>query len=122
MKTRFIPLLGFIAAFIDVSGGGGWGPICTPIFVLNGVEPRKAIGTVEVTEPIISFVAVMAFGLLLGFESFLWVIVIPIMLGGFILTPLAAWTSKKVPKRILGVLIGVWLIVLNLRTLILSFI
>ena len=120
LPRRFAPILGFVAAFIDVSGGGGWGPLCTPIFILGGSEPRKAIGTVEVTEPIISFTAMIVFAFTIGLESFLWTIVIPIMLGGFILTPIAAWTSKKVPKRLLGVLIGIWLIALNARTLIFS--
>lgn len=120
LSRRFVPLLGFVAAFIDVSGGGGWGPLCTPIFILRGSEPRKAIGTVEITEPIISFTSMLVFAFTIGLESFLWSIVIPIMLGGFILTPIAAWTSKKVPKRLLGILIGVWLIILNMRTFILS--
>lgn len=120
LSIKSVPLLGFVAAFIDVSGGGGWGPLCTPIFILRGSEPRKAIGTVEATEPIISFTAMIVFAFTIGLESFLWPIVIPIMLGGFILTPIAAWTSKKVPKRILGILIGVWLIILNARTFILS--
>jgi len=118
IPKKLFPLLGFVAAFIDVSGGGGWGPIVTPIFILGGSEPRKAVGTVEITEPVISFTAMIVFGLTLGFESFLWPIVIPVMLGGFILTPIAAWVSKKAPKRILGVLVGSWLIFLNAKTFI----
>jgi len=116
IPKQFVPLLGFVAAFIDVSGGGGWGPIVTPVFILRGSEPRKAVGTVEITEPVISFTAMIVFGLTLGFESFLWPIVMPVMLGGFVLTPIAAWVSKKVPKRILGVLVGSWLIFLNAKT------
>jgi len=117
IPKKLIPVLGFVAGFVDVSGGGGWGPLCTPIFILGGSEPRKAIGTVEATEPIISFVAVAMFGLLLGFESFMWSMVIAIIIGGCILTPVAALLSKKIPKRLLGILIGVWLIALNLKAL-----
>lgn len=115
LPKRFVPLLGLIAAFIDVTGGGGWGPLCTPIFILGGSEPQKAVGTVEATEPLISFTAMIMFGITLGFESFLWSLVIPITLGGFILTPVAAIVSKKVPPRILGILIGVLLMILNGR-------
>ena len=114
---KLIPIIGFIAAFIDISGGGGWGPILTPIFILNDLEPRRAIGTVEVTEPFISFAGVLTFGLLLGFESFLWALVIPLLIGGFILTPIAAYLSKKVPKHLLGISVGLWLVILNLRTI-----
>jgi len=119
LPKRFAPLLGFTAAFLDACGGGGWGPLVTPVFILGGSEPRKAIGTVEATEPVISFAATITFGLILGFESFLWTMVFPIMLGGFILTPIAAYTSKKVPKKVLGILVGLWLVILNARGIIL---
>jgi uncharacterized membrane protein YfcA len=115
IPPKLLPLLGFIAAFIDVTGGGGWGPICTPTFILNGTEPRKAVGTVEATEPFISFTATIVFGLLLGFEAFLWNIVIPILIGGLILTPIAAWVTNRVPKKALGIFIGIWITFLSIR-------
>ncbi len=120
LSNRSVPLLGLFAAFIDVSSGGGWGPICTSAYVLNGTEPRKAIGIVEITEPIVSLTSVITFGILLGFENFLWGLALPMIIGGFILTPIAAFMAKKIPKRWLGILIGVWLIILNARTLIQS--
>ena len=122
LKSLFVggrlPLLAFIAAFIDVSGGGGWGPICTPTFILNGVEPKKAVGTVEFTEPIISWVAIITFVITVGFTSFLWSLFCPLVIGGFVLTPIAAYLCKKIPKKWLGILIGVWIIVINLNTII----
>ena len=118
LSNRSVPLLGVIAAFIDVSCGGGWGPICTSAYVLNDTEPRKAVGIVEITEPIISLTSVVAFGILLGFENFLWSLALPMIIGGILLTPIAAFTAKKIPKRWLGILIGAWLVILNARTLI----
>jgi hypothetical protein len=115
IPPRLVPLIGFFAALIDVTGGGGWGPICTPTFILNGTEPRKAVGTVEATEPFISFTATLVFGILLGFETFLWNIVIPILLGGILLTPIAAWVTNRVPKKALGTLIGIWVTFLSVR-------
>ena len=120
MPSRLLSILGFVAAFVDVCGGGGWGPILTPTLIVNGHEPRKAVGTVELTEPIISFTAVLVFGLLVGFETFLWHLVLPLIIGGFILTPIAAYVTKKIPKKLFGILIALWLIGLNLRTLLLS--
>jgi uncharacterized membrane protein YfcA len=117
LSNRSVPLLGAFAAFIDVSSGGGWGPICTSAYVLNGTEPRKAVGIVEITEPIISLTSVLAFGFLLGFENFLWALALPMIIGGVLLTPVAALVAKKIPRRLLGILIGVWLIILNARTL-----
>ena len=117
LSNRTVPLLGAVAAFIDVSGGGGWEPICTSAYVLNGSEPRKAVGTVEITEPIISLTSVIAFGILLGFENFLWGLALPMIIGGILLTPVAAYVTKRIPKRWLGILIGAWLVILNTRTL-----
>jgi uncharacterized membrane protein YfcA len=118
-SKRKISLLSFIAGFVDASGGGGWGPILTPAFVATGSNPRKAIGTVEFTEPIISLSVVITFGLLVGFETFLWNLVLPVVLGGVILTPLAAYCCSKIPKRALGILVGAWIVFLNIRTLLL---
>ena len=90
-----LAFLGFIAGFIDASGGGGWGAILTPTFVATGSNPRKAVGTVEFTEPIVSFFTVITFGIILGFESFMWSIVVPMLIGGVILSPVAAWITKR---------------------------
>ena len=120
-KNKHLSLLGFFAGFIDVSGGGGWGPIMTPIFIMKGSNPRRAVGTVEFTEPLTSLAGVLTFGFLIGFETFLWSIVIPMVVGGIILTPFAAWLVKKTPRKALGIAIGSWLIALNLYALVVAY-
>jgi len=111
-------VLGFVAGFLDVLGGGGWGPIGTPSLILSGSDPKKAVGTIEFTEPFVSLAAVLTFGLTIGFESFMWNLTIPMIIGGFVLTPVAGYVTSRVPRRALGVLIGVWLIALNVYGLI----
>jgi uncharacterized membrane protein YfcA len=113
-------LLGFVGAFIDVLGGGGWGPIVTSTLIAKGKDPKKSVGTVEITEPIISFTAVIVFGFLWGFDNFIWSIVLPIMIGGFILTPVSAYVTKRIPRKLFGILVGLWLLILNLRTVLQS--
>ena len=71
------------------------------------------IGIIEFTEPIISLTAVVTFGLLIGFESFMWDMTIPLIVGGVILSPVASYLTAKMPKKLLGVLIGLWLVLLN---------
>ena len=117
-SRKKLAVLGFVAGFVDASGGGGWGPILTPAFVASGSNPRKAVGTVEFTEPIISVATVVTFGLIIGFESFLWNIVLPILIGGLILSPVAAYVCSRTPRRLLGILVGLWVATLNIRTLI----
>lgn len=111
-KTR-ATVLGFIAAFVDVACGGGWGPLGTPALILAGEEPRKAVGVIEFTEPMISIAAVLTFGFILGFESFMWDVTVPMIIGGVILTPFASYLTSKMPKKLLGILIGLWLVLLN---------
>ena len=111
-RTR-ATMLGFIAAFVDVAVGGGWGPLGTPALILAGEEPRNAVGVIEFTEPVISLAAVLTFGLILGFESFMWDMTIPMIIGGIILSPIASYLTSKMPKKLLGILIGLWLVLLN---------
>jgi len=120
-KNKHLSLLGFFASFIDVSGGGGWGPIMTPIFIMKGSNPRKAVGTVEFTEPLISLAGVLTFGFLMRFETFVWSTVMPMVVGGIILTPFAAWIVKKIRGKLLGIAIGSWLIALNLYALVVAY-
>lgn len=107
--------LGFFAAFIDAIGGGGWGPICTPSLVLTGIEPNKAVGSVNLAEFFITIAIVSTFLVLIGSEKFRWDLVFALLIGGVIAAPIAAFTCKKFPKRILGILVGLIVIILSLR-------
>ena len=89
LSSRGAALLGFVAGFLDVIGGSGWGPIGTPTLILSGSDPRKAVGTVEFTEPFVSLAAVLTFGFTPGFEGYLWNMTNPRIIGGLILTPIA---------------------------------
>ena len=81
MRKR-LAVLGFAAGFIDAAGGGGLGLIPTPAFVATGSDPRKAVGTVEFTELIVFAATVVTFRLIIGFESFLWNMFLPMIIGG----------------------------------------
>ncbi len=112
------PLLGFIAAFVDAVGGGGWGPIATPGLILTeDTEPRKVVGTVNIAEFFITIVISVTFILTLGWEKFDWELVLALIIGGVIAAPIAALLCKNLPVKILGILIGLLLVGLNLRTL-----
>lgn len=113
-----LPVLGFIAAFMDAVGGGGWGPIATPGLVLTeNTELRKVVGTVNLVEFFVTIAISATFIAILGWEFFDWGLVGALMVGGIIAAPTAAYLCKKLPIRALGILIGLLLVVLNLRTL-----
>jgi len=117
-SSKKIPALGFIAAFFDAVGGGGWGPIATPGLILTeDEEPRKVVGTVNMAEFFITIVIATTFFFTLGTEEYNWGTIGMLLIGGVIAAPLAAYLCKKLPTRALGILVGIALVGFNLRTL-----
>lgn len=117
-RRRIIPL-GFFAAFVDALGGGGWGPIATPSLILHDVNPRKAIGSVNLAEFFITLTISISFFMMLPKIDFK--VVLFLILGGLITAPFAAYLTKKLPHKILGTAVGILIIVLSTRTILKSF-
>jgi uncharacterized membrane protein YfcA len=116
-------ILGLVAAFLDAVGGGGWGPVATPSLILaENDQPNEVVGSVNLVEFFVTTAEAITFALTIGLEAFRWDIVVTLLVGGVIAAPIAAWVCKKLPHRMMGILIGVLLILLNLRTLILTFV
>jgi len=82
--------LGYVAAFLDALGGGGWGPIATTTLVTNKVEPSKAIGSVNFAEFFVTLTESITFIILIGPEQFSWIIILGLLIGGVICAPIAA--------------------------------
>jgi uncharacterized membrane protein YfcA len=121
-KSRFYTSLGFVAGFFDASGGGGWGPLTTPILLTRKqADARKVVGTVDTSEFAIALAASLGFLISLGWGQVHWEWVIALMIGGVIAAPIAAWIVRMIPSRILGVVVGGLIIFTNLRTLLGSF-
>ncbi|MEH7413853.1 sulfite exporter TauE/SafE family protein [Neobacillus drentensis] len=116
-KKQLIPL-GFIAGFFDATGGGGWGPIATPVLLTSSkMEPRKVIGSVDTSEFAIAIASTLGFLLTLGWTQINIQWVIALMIGGIIAAPIAAWLVKIIPTNLLGTLVGGIIIITNIRTL-----
>ena len=116
-KKQLIPL-GFIAGFFDATGGGGWGPIATPVLLTSSkMEPRKVIGSVDTSEFAIAVSSTLGFLLTLGWTQINIQWVIALMIGGIIAAPIAAWLVKIIPTNLLGTLVGGIIIITNIRTL-----
>lgn len=117
-RSQSIPL-GLIAGFADATGGGGWGPIATPVLLSKkGATARKVVGTVDTSEFAIAVSATLGFIISLGWEEVNWYWVSALMIGGVVAAPIAAWLVKKLPAYLLGVLVGGVIILTNTRTLI----
>jgi uncharacterized protein len=121
-RKKSIPL-GLIAGFADATGGGGWGPIATPVLLSQkGMSARKVVGTVDTSEFAIAVSATLGFLISLGWEQVNWLWVAALMIGGLIAAPIAAWLVQKIHAQLMGVLVGGFIILVNSRTLVTTWI
>ncbi|MBA4493932.1 sulfite exporter TauE/SafE family protein [Paenactinomyces guangxiensis] len=122
ITRRFLIPLGLIAGFADSTGGGGWGPLTTPILLSRkGIETRKVIGSVDTSECAIAISATAGFFVSLGWTNINWPWVATLMIGGVVAAPIAAWLVKIIPSHVLGVMVGGLIILTNVKTLLDSF-
>lgn len=118
-RVRHLMPLGFVAAFIDAIGGGGWGPITTPTLVMRNANPQHVIGSVNLAEFFIAFSISLTFFMTL--PSIDLAIVLPMIVAGIIAAPLGALITKRLPTRMVGIIVGCVIILLSLRTIALAF-
>jgi uncharacterized membrane protein YfcA len=103
--------VGFVAGFLDASGGGGWGPVATSTLVGSGHAPRQAIGSVNTTEFFVTVAAATTFFVELGASPIRELIAL--ILGGLLAAPLGGWVVKRMPPRPLMVAVGLLIVVLS---------
>jgi uncharacterized membrane protein YfcA len=120
-RARWLIPLGLVGGFIDSTGGGGWGPIVTTsLTASNALEPRRAIGTANTAEILVSLSASAGFLFGLGGENIPWLVVCALLVGGLAAAPIAAHLVRRAPQRILGLLTGTIIVILNVRQLLVS--
>jgi hypothetical protein len=113
-NPRYFTYLGFTGGFVDASGGGGWGPIVTPTMMTTTVvEPRKIIGTVSAAEFIVAISASVGFLININRLDINWAAVGGLALGGSIMAPIAARIVVKLPRKQIGILVGLAVIIIN---------
>jgi len=113
-NPRYFTYLGFAGGFVDASGGGGWGPIVTPtMMTTTAVEPRKIIGTVSAAEFIVAVSASVGFLININRLDINWAVVGGLALGGSIMAPIAARIVVKLPRKQIGILVGLAVIIIN---------
>jgi len=117
-ETPLIPL-GLAGGFLDAIGGGGWGPVVTTTLVARGNLPRYTVGSVNAAEFFVATAQSITFILTIGITH--WQIVLGLLIGGAAAAPLAAYAARRLPARLMMNMVGVLIILISLRTLILSF-
>lgn len=109
VKDWIVPYVGFGGGVLDAAGGGGWGPIVTTSLVGRGHDPKKVIGSTNLTEFLVTVVISIAFILTLGWTELRGAI--GLILGGILAAPLGAYVVSRIPTRPLMVAVGTIVIV-----------
>jgi uncharacterized membrane protein YfcA len=116
--TTHLTPLGFLGAFIDAVGGGGWGPIVASTLLARGNHARLTLGSVNAAEFFVTLAASITFILTMGLTH--WPIILGLAIGGMVAAPLGAYACKHIPHRPFMFLVGLLIIGLSLRTLIMA--
>lgn len=111
-----IRVVGFVAAFVDTIGGGGWGPVATTTLLGTGHEPKQVIGSVNAAEFFVTMVSGVSLAFIVNVHA--WETVVGLIFGGMLISPFAAFLAGKLPKRLLMVIVGVLIMALNYRNLV----
>jgi uncharacterized membrane protein YfcA len=103
--ARIVAPIGLIGGFLDAVGGGGWGPMVTSNLLVQGVEPRRVVGTVNSVEFFLTLTVSATFIYHLGFEAFATATV-GLLIGGVAAAPIGALLAKRIPTRALLIMVG----------------
>jgi uncharacterized membrane protein YfcA len=115
---RFLIPLGLVGGFVDATGGGGWGPVTTPVLLATGrMAPARVEGTMNAAEFIVAVSASAGFLVGLGWAAIDLEVLVPLLIGGMLAAPIAAWVAHRLPMRIMGVAVGGMIIFTNSITL-----
>jgi uncharacterized membrane protein YfcA len=104
-KPRVVSPLGFVGGFLDAAGGGGYGPMVTSNLLAQGGNPRRVIGSVNTSEFFLTATISATFFAALGWSAFTHATV-GLLVGGLAAAPFGAVIAKRVPARLLLLVVG----------------
>jgi uncharacterized membrane protein YfcA len=117
-KTKNVGILAAFGGFMDAIGGGGWGPIVTSTLLSGGRAANYTIGSVNLAEFFIALAGAGTFLIFTGVTG--WQIIIGLIIGGIIASPFAALFVNKIKRKHLMILVGVLIIILSIRTFVIT--
>ncbi|WP_413712179.1 sulfite exporter TauE/SafE family protein [Rhizobium sp. Rhizsp82] len=103
-----VPPVGLCGGVLDAIGGGGWGPIVTSTLVGRGHDPKKVIGSTNLTEFAVTLVISLTFVVTLGWSEL--DSAIGLIIGGVIAAPFGALLVKRLPVKPLMIAVSIIII------------
>jgi uncharacterized membrane protein YfcA len=111
--------VGFVAGFLDASGGGGWGPVLTTTLIGSGHAPRLTVGSVNTAEFFVTVASATTFFVELGASPLRDLL--PLVLGGVLAAPVGGWAVKHISARALMLAVGLLIVTLSIWQLLRAF-
>ncbi|MBP2460380.1 putative membrane protein YfcA [Rhizobium sp. PvP014] len=108
IHDRIVPYVGGAGGVLDAMGGGGWGPIVTSSLLGRGHEPKKVIGSTNLTEFAVTTVISATFIATLGWSELSSAL--GLILGGVLAAPFGALIVKRLPTKPLMVAVSLIII------------
>ena len=105
-RPKHVTPLGLVGGFLDAAGGGGWGPIVTSNLLIQGAEPRKVVGTVNVVEFFLTLTISATFIVSIGVADLAGA-TLGFLIGGVAAAPLGAWAAKHFSTKAMLITVGV---------------
>jgi uncharacterized membrane protein YfcA len=105
--------LSSLAAFNKGMTGGGYGSVIVGGQILSGVDGKNAIGIASLAEGIICIFGVLAYVFIGKGTHLNWTLITPILIGGAISIPIAAYVVNRFHPRRLNFIIGIFNIILG---------
>lgn len=105
-EATHVAPLGLVGGFLDAAGGGGWGPVVTSNLLVQGVEPRKVIGTVNSVEFFLTIAVSAMFIAHLGLADLAGP-TLGLIIGGVTAAPIGAYAARHIPVKPMLVFVGV---------------
>jgi len=104
-EAKNVAGLGLLGGFLDAAGGGGWGPVVTSNLLVQGVEPRRVIGTVNSVEFFLTIAVSATFIAHLGIADLLGA-TLGLIIGGVAAAPIGAWAARRIPLKPMLIFVG----------------
>jgi uncharacterized membrane protein YfcA len=116
--NKRLPFIGALIGFNKAISGGGFGPILTGGLSWSGRDPKKSVGTTTLLEGIVCVFGFLGYWYFNSLSSINWDLTIPLIIGAILSTFPAAWATHKFPKKYLGILVSIAVILLGIGVLV----
>lgn len=104
VRDWIVPFVGGGGGLLDAMGGGGWGPVVTGSLIGRGHNPRRVIGSTNLTEFLVTTTISATFVLSLGYSEMKSAV--GLILGGLLAAPIGGYVVSRIPTRPVMLAVG----------------